>query len=214
MVMTRSVVTVTQDATIVDAAKLMISHRISGVPVVDREGRLVGIATEGDLLRRAETGTERHRSVWNGWFSPHSRLAADYIKSHARRVADIMTRELVSVGELATLGRIADLLETKRIKRVPVVTVPRRARLPILRPPSRHTVGDQIGQRPRLGHKAIDAKDQRNACRRDRSDRSQSRSKEYEPAHGPAGRALGGEKKDGNDSELVHQGEIGVCRLR
>ena len=74
MVMTWSVVTVTQDATIVDAAKLMISHRISGVPVVDREGRLVGIATEGDLLRRAETGTERHCSVWSGWFSPNSRL--------------------------------------------------------------------------------------------------------------------------------------------
>ena len=121
-VMTRSVVTVTQDATIVDAAKLMISHRISGVPVVEREGRLVGIVTEGDLLRRAETGTERHRSAWSGWFSPNSRLAVDYIKSHARRVADIMTRELVSVGELATLGEIADLLETKRIKRVPVVT--------------------------------------------------------------------------------------------
>jgi len=65
-VMTRSVVTVTQDATIVDAAKLMISHRISGVPVVEREGRLVGIITEGDLLRRAETGTERHRSAWSG----------------------------------------------------------------------------------------------------------------------------------------------------
>ena len=91
-VMTRSVVTVTQDATIVDAAKLMISHRISGVPVVEREGRLVGIVTEGDLLRRAETGTEGHRSAWSGWFSPNSRLAADYIKSHARRVADIMTR--------------------------------------------------------------------------------------------------------------------------
>ena len=65
-VMTRSVVTVTQDATIVDAAKLMLRHRISGVPVVDREGRLVGIITEGDLLRRAETGTERHRSAWSG----------------------------------------------------------------------------------------------------------------------------------------------------
>ena len=65
-VMTRIVVTVTQDATIVDASKLMISHRISGVPVVVREGRLVGIITEGDLLRRAETGTERHRSAWSG----------------------------------------------------------------------------------------------------------------------------------------------------
>ena|SRR5215472_14949417 len=69
------------------------------------------------------------RRARSGWFSPNSRLAADYIKSHARRVADIMTRELVSVGELATLGKIADLPETKRIKRVPVVTVPRRCRI-------------------------------------------------------------------------------------
>jgi CBS domain-containing protein len=121
-VMARSVVTVTRDATIGDTAKLMISHRISGIPVVDRKGRLVGIVTEGDLLRRAETGTERHRSAWSEWFSPNSRLAADYIKSRALRVADIMTREVISVGELATLGEIADLLETKRIKRVPVVT--------------------------------------------------------------------------------------------
>jgi len=120
-VMARSVVTVTQDATIVDAAKLMISHRISGVAVVDREGRLAGIVTEGDLLRRAEIGTERHRSAWSEWFLPNSRLAAEYIKSHARRVADIMTRVVISVDELATLGEIADVMEQKRIKRVPVV---------------------------------------------------------------------------------------------
>jgi CBS-domain-containing membrane protein len=99
----------------------MINLRISGVPVLDKNGQLVGIVTEGDLLRRAETGTERRRSRWSEWFSPNSRLAAEYIESHARRVEDIMTREVVSVGELATLAEIAELMETKRIKRVPVV---------------------------------------------------------------------------------------------
>ena len=99
----------------------MINLRISGVPVMDRDGRLVGIVTEGDLLHRVETGTERHRPRWSEPFSSSSRLAAAYIKSHAKRVADIMTREVFSVEELATLGEIADLLETNHIKRVPVV---------------------------------------------------------------------------------------------
>jgi signal-transduction protein with cAMP-binding, CBS, and nucleotidyltransferase domain len=99
----------------------MINLRISGVPVLDRDGQLAGIVTEGDLLRRAETETERRRSRWSQWFSGNPRLAAEYIKSHARRVEDVMTREVVSVGELASLGEIAQLMETKRIKRVPVV---------------------------------------------------------------------------------------------
>jgi predicted transcriptional regulator len=68
-----------------------------------------------------ETGTERQRSRWSELFSANSRLAEEYIKSHARRVEDIMTREVVSVEELASLGEIAELMETKRIKRVPVV---------------------------------------------------------------------------------------------
>jgi CBS-domain-containing membrane protein len=99
----------------------MINLRISGVPVLDKNGQLVGIVTEGDLLHRAETGTERRRTPLSDWFSANSRLAAEYIKSHARRVEDIMTREVVSVGEMATLGEIAELMETKRINRVPVV---------------------------------------------------------------------------------------------
>ncbi len=120
-VMVRAVATTTPDNTVEKVARLMINLRISGVPVLDREGWLVGIVTEGDLLRRAETGTERRRSRWSEWFSANSRLAAEYVKSHARRVEDVMTREVVSVGELATLGEIAELLESKRIKRVPVV---------------------------------------------------------------------------------------------
>ena len=120
-VMVRAVVTTSPDSTVEQLARLMINLRISGVPVMDKEGRLVGMVTEGDLLRRVEIGTGRHRPRWSEPFSSNSRLAADYVKSHAKRVADIMTREVVSVDETATLGEIADLLETKRIKRVPVV---------------------------------------------------------------------------------------------
>jgi len=120
-VMTSQVVTATQQTTVQDAAKLMINNRISGLPIVDGDRQLVGIITEGDLLRRTETGTERQRSRWSEWFSPNSRLAAEYIKSHARRLADIITRDVVSVTELATLGEIADLMQTRCIKRVPVL---------------------------------------------------------------------------------------------
>jgi CBS domain-containing protein len=120
-VMTSQVVTATPQMTVRDAAKLIINNRISGIPIVNGNRELVGIVSEGDLLRRVETGTERERSRWSEWFSPNSRLAAEYIKSHAIRLADIMTRDVVSVNELATLCEVADLMETRRIKRVPVV---------------------------------------------------------------------------------------------
>ena len=120
-VMVRAVVTTTSDATVEELARLMINLRISGVPVLDRDGLLAGMVSEGDLLRRVETGTERHRPRWSEPFSSNSERAADYIKSHARRVEDIMTREVFTVDETATLGEVADLLEAKKIKRVPVV---------------------------------------------------------------------------------------------
>jgi CBS domain-containing protein len=118
--MVRAVVTTSPDATVEQLARLMINLRISGVPVLDKDGRLVGMVTEGDLLRRVEIGTERHRPRWSEPFSSNSRLAAEYVKSHATRVADVMTREVFSVDETAALGEIADLLEAKKIKRVPV----------------------------------------------------------------------------------------------
>jgi CBS domain-containing protein len=120
-VMVRAVATTTPDATVETVAKLMVNLGISGVPVLDRNGQLVGIVTEGDLLRRVETGTEPRRLRWGEWFSGNARLAADYVKSRARRVEDVMTREVVTVGELAGLDEIADLMERNGIKRVPVV---------------------------------------------------------------------------------------------
>src|SRR5215831_12159566 len=88
-VMVRDIVTALPETTVRDIANLMINHRVSGIPIVDADRQLLGIVTEGDLLRRVETGTARQHSSWAQWLSPGSRLAAEYVKAHARRVADI-----------------------------------------------------------------------------------------------------------------------------
>src|SRR5215469_5902868 len=123
-VMTTDVITVDPDMTIRQLATLLAEHGISGAPVIDAKGVLVGIISEGDLLHRAEIGTahrhrERRRSWWLDDFA--SELARDYVKSHGRTVKDIMTRNVTTVNEDADLGDVAALLEAKRIKRVPVM---------------------------------------------------------------------------------------------
>jgi len=124
-VMTTNVITVDPDTTVQALATLLSERAISGVPVVDRDKRLVGVATEGDLLHRAETGTERRterrRSRWLDLFGTDQEAARDYVKAHGRTVREIMTREVISVGDTTELADIATLLETKRIKRVPVL---------------------------------------------------------------------------------------------
>jgi CBS domain-containing protein len=125
-VMTTNVITVGPDTSVQEVAKILSERSISGVPVVDAENRLVGIVSEGDLLHRVETGTERRvhrrrRSWWLDTIGTDEELARDYVKSHGRTAKDVMTREVISVGDTAELADIANLLETKRIKRVPVV---------------------------------------------------------------------------------------------
>jgi CBS domain-containing protein len=120
-VMTTNVITVDPDTSVQALATLLSERGISGVPVVDREGRVVGIVTEGDLLHRAETGTERRRLRWLDAFAADQVAARDYIKSHGRTVREIMTREVISVNDTTDLADIATLLETKRIRRVPVL---------------------------------------------------------------------------------------------
>ena len=120
-VMTRGVITVGESAPVQEAAKLMAEHGISAVPVIDRESRVVGMVSEGDLLHRAETGTERRRSWWLEMVASTNQLAGEYIKSHSGKVKDVMTRDVVSVTEETPVADIAVLLETNRIKRVPVL---------------------------------------------------------------------------------------------
>ncbi len=119
-VMTRDVVTIEADRPVVEVARLLLDRRISAVPVVDPAGRLLGIVSEGDLLRRVETDTQRRRSGWHALMTSNWNLAAEYVKSHARRAADIMTRDVVSVSENTPLGDITDIFEERKIKRVPV----------------------------------------------------------------------------------------------
>ena len=119
-IMTPRVISVTPDVSVAEIARLLLDNRISAVPVVDRDGRLVGVVSEGDLMRRAETGTERHRSWWLRAFGDSSTLASDYVRSHALRASDVMTRDVVTVAPDMPLREIANLLEKHRIKRVPV----------------------------------------------------------------------------------------------
>lgn len=120
-VMTRDVVTVKPDCSVQDAAKTMLEHRISAVPVVGDAGELVGIVSEGDLMRRSEAGTEPRRSWWFELFTPTNVLAAEFVKSHARIVSDVMTRKVLTATPDTPIGSIAALLEKNRIKRVPIV---------------------------------------------------------------------------------------------
>lgn len=119
-VMTRHVISVAPDATVEDAAKLMLARGISGLFVVDAKGDLAGVVTEGDLLRRDELGTERARPWWLRMLVSPGRQAADFTRTHGRRVSDVMTEEVISVASDADLETVVDTMEKHRIKRVPV----------------------------------------------------------------------------------------------
>jgi len=120
-VMSRDVVTVPPDATILHAARLMLQRKFSGLPVVDASGTLVGIVTEGDFLRRAETGTVRRRPRWIEFFVGPGPLAAEYAHANGRRVDEIMTRDVLTVAEDTPLQDVVGLMERHDVKRLPVV---------------------------------------------------------------------------------------------
>jgi CBS domain-containing protein len=121
-VMTTKVITIEPGTSVQALASLLFERGISGVPVVEGD-RVIGIVSEGDLLHRAETGTERRiqrrRSRW--FETPGEESARDYVKSHGRTVRDLMTQEVISVADTADLAEVAAVMETNRIKRVPVM---------------------------------------------------------------------------------------------
>jgi CBS domain-containing protein len=117
-VMTAEVITVGPETQVGEIARL---HRISAVPVTDAAGGLLGIVSEGDLMRRPESGTLPRRAWWLELLEDGAVEARDFVKTHGRRAADVMTSPVVTVGDDAPLGEIAGLLERRGIKRVPVV---------------------------------------------------------------------------------------------
>ena len=120
-IMSSPVVSIAPDATVLQAVQTMLQRRISGLPVIDKDGRLVGMVTEGDLLRRVETGTQRRRPRWLEFLLGPGRLADEYTRTHGRKVNDVMTPDPLSVAEDAALEEIVKLMEKRQIKRVPVL---------------------------------------------------------------------------------------------
>ena len=120
-IMTAGAATVRIDATVAHAARTMLEHRVSGLPVVDAAGKLAGIVTERDLLRRAEIGTEKHRPGWvELWLSPQA-SADEYVRARTRKVSDVMSTDVVTVGPETPLDEVISLMERKGFKRLPVV---------------------------------------------------------------------------------------------
>ncbi len=120
-IMTTPVVSVAPETGVSDVARLLLERHISAVPVIEPDGRLVGMVSEGDFLRRAEGESQRHGSWWLRLLSRRGENAADYVKTHGRYAADIMTRDVITVTQDTPAGEVAHLLESNRIKRVPVV---------------------------------------------------------------------------------------------
>ena len=120
-VMTREVISIDPNATVLQAARLMLQHRISGLPVIDDNGSLVGVLSEGDFLRRRETRTEHHRSRWLEFLMGPGRMADEYTHSHGSKVSEVMTADVYTVDDSTPIEDIVHMMERRRIKRVPVL---------------------------------------------------------------------------------------------
>jgi CBS domain-containing protein len=120
-VMTWGTITVEPDASVTRAVRLMLQNRISGLPVVDAEGQLVGMVTEGDFLRRGELGTKRQRPRWLEFLLGPGRLAAEYVHASGQKVGEVMTPEPKTITPETSLDEVVRLMERHRVKRLPVV---------------------------------------------------------------------------------------------
>jgi len=120
-IMTLNVITVGPDMPISDVAKLLIERRISAVPVIDNDNSLIGIVSEGDLVHRIRGDHELPRSWWLSLIGDPNDEPQEYIRSHGKTAKDVMTKDVVAISEFTSIAEIAETLETKKIKRVPVV---------------------------------------------------------------------------------------------
>ena len=119
--MTRQVLSVSEDASIFDGIRLMLQNNVSGLPVVNAKGELVGIVTEGDFLRRYEIGTQSQRSGLSRFLAGPGKLATEYVHAAGRRVGEIMTSEVTTIAEDADLADAVAKMEQHHCKRLPVV---------------------------------------------------------------------------------------------
>ena len=119
-IMTKPVITFSPDTTIVEAANIMLQRHVSGLPVVDG-GKLVGIVSEGDFIRRSEIGTQRKRGRWLRFILGPGKSADDFVHEHGRKVSEVMTKDPLTITEDAALAEIVSLMETNNVKRLPVV---------------------------------------------------------------------------------------------
>lgn len=120
-IMTTPVISVEPSTTVAEAAKLMLADRISGLPVTARDGTLVGMLSEGDLLRRGELGTERKRSSWLEFLVGPGKLADEYVRTHGRKVEQVMTSDPVTTRRDAPLEEVVTAMGRHGIKRLPVL---------------------------------------------------------------------------------------------
>lgn len=120
-VMTPNVITVQANESVLKAVRLMLQNRISGLPVLDKDGELVGIVTEGDFLRRSELGTQRRRPKWLEFVLGPGRLAEEYVHNSGRKVEEIMTNDPYTVSDDDSLETVVELMERRHVKRVPVI---------------------------------------------------------------------------------------------
>ncbi|NQV57525.1 MAG: CBS domain-containing protein [Rhodospirillales bacterium] len=120
-IMTTNVITVGPDQTVAEIAKLLINRRISAAPVVDENGKILGIVSEGDLVHRVLGDNEVRRSWWLSFLGDPSDVPAEYAKLHGRKARDVMTKDVVTAPSFTPINSIAEMLEKKRIKRVPIV---------------------------------------------------------------------------------------------
>ena len=120
-IMTRPVITVTPETTIAEAAATMLRRHISGLPVVDAAGKLVGIVSEGDFIRRSELGTQRKRGRFLAFILGPGQAATDFVHEHGRKVAEVMTPEPLTVTEDTRLEAVVALMEKNHVKRLPVM---------------------------------------------------------------------------------------------
>jgi CBS domain-containing protein len=124
-VMTKSPITVQPEMNLRDAARIMLAHHVSGLPVRSEAGEVVGIITDGDLLRRPELGTEGKAGSWLQLYLAPESLADNYVHTHGRYVSEVMTRDVVSIAPDTPLSKVAELMHQKHLKCLPVLEAKR-----------------------------------------------------------------------------------------